>query len=146
VADHEPVAVGAVVVPDLLDAQVALNSVVAALARERGTGFLAVGAQLLADDVVAATALQMAAVTLGSKSAVQHPDHPGEVPAAQIVVDLPYDHLIRGVARERPHPDRDPVGGDGHRNHHLRQIRTMILCSSSSADDPLDQRIRLVGL
>ena len=42
VADHEPVAVGAVVDADLLDAQVPRDCVVAALAGERRVGLLAV--------------------------------------------------------------------------------------------------------
>ena len=76
VADYEPVANGAFVDADLLDTEVALHGVVAPLAGERRVGFLAVGAQLLADDVVPATALQVAAVLLAGEPAVQHPDHP----------------------------------------------------------------------
>jgi len=68
VADHEPVAVGAVVDPDLLDAQVPGDGVVAALATERGARFLAVGAELLSDDVVSAATLQVAAVALGAEA------------------------------------------------------------------------------
>src|SRR5665811_1870858 len=73
VADHEPVAVGAVVDPDLLDAQVPGDGVVAATATERGARFLAVGAELLSDDVVPAATLQVAAVALGAEAAVEHP-------------------------------------------------------------------------
>src|SRR5439155_26050493 len=62
VADDEAVAHGAVVDAHLLDAQAAVDDVVAALAGQRGVRLGAVGAQLLADDVVAAGALQGAAV------------------------------------------------------------------------------------
>ena len=75
VADHEPVTVGGVVDPDLLDAQVPLDGVVAPLAGERGVRFLGVSAELLTDDVVPACALQVAAVALAGEPTVQHPDH-----------------------------------------------------------------------
>ena len=93
VADHEPVAVGAVVDPDLLDARVPRDRAVVALAGERGVGFLAVGAEFLADDVVTATELQVAAVALGSEPAVKHPDHAGEFPAVQLIANLADSHL-----------------------------------------------------
>jgi len=59
VADDEAVAGDAVVDPDLLDAQVALNDVVAALTGERRLRLLGVGAELRADDLVPAGALQV---------------------------------------------------------------------------------------
>ncbi|MGO9960146.1 MAG: hypothetical protein ACLP50_29920 [Solirubrobacteraceae bacterium] len=68
-----------------IDTEVALNGVVAALAGERGVDFLTVRAQLLADDVVSATASQVAAVVLRGEPSVERPDHPGEVPAPKIV-------------------------------------------------------------
>ena len=147
VADHEPVTVGAVVDPDLLDAQVARDGVVAALAGECRACFLAVGAELLSDDVVPAATLQVAAVALGAEAAVEHPDHAGEVPAAQVVADLADDHLVRRVAGERPHPDRDPLTGDRHPEHHLRQVRPVILAVLPVAPPTrLLERRLLVGL
>jgi hypothetical protein len=70
VADHEPVTLDTVVEPDLLDTQVPRDGLVAPLVGERRLGLLAVGAQILADDVVPAGALQVAAVALGAKSSL----------------------------------------------------------------------------
>ena len=147
VADHEPVAVGAIVDADLLDTQVARHRVVAALAGERRACFLTVRAQLLADDVVTAATLQVAAVALGGEPAVKHPDHPGEVPAAQVIANLADDHLVRRVAGERPHPDRDPLASDRHPDDHLGQVGTVILAVLGVATSArLHQHRLLIGL
>ena len=118
-ADDEAVAHGAVVDAHLLDAQAAVDDVVAALAGQRGVRLGAVGAQLLADDVVAAGALQVAAVALAVEAAVEHPDDPGQVPVAQVVARRADDLLIRRAARERPHPHGQAGAGDGHPDHDL---------------------------
>jgi len=76
VADHESVAHRAVVDDHLLDAQVAGDGVVAALAGERGVGFLVVATELLAEDVVPARPLQVAAVLRRLEPAVSDPHHP----------------------------------------------------------------------
>ncbi len=93
-ADHEAVAVGALIDADLLDAQVACHGVVAALAGERGPSLLGAMTELFADDVVAAAALQVAAIALALKAAVEHPDHAREVPVAQVVSGLADDRLV----------------------------------------------------
>ena len=126
-ADHEAVTHRAVVQHDLLDLQVARNGAVAALARERRSGFLGVAAQLLADDVVPAAALQVAAVLRGLKAAVCDPHDAAELPLAQVVFDLADELLLGLVARPAPHPDRDPRPGDGHPDPYLRQIGAVIL-------------------
>jgi hypothetical protein len=100
--------------------------VVAALPGERGGGLVAAGAELLPDDVVAAGALEVAAVALAGETAVEHPDHAREVPAVQIVSDLADDRLVRRVAGERPHRHRDPAARDRHPDHDSRQVGAMV--------------------
>jgi hypothetical protein len=61
-ADHEAVALGAVLDHHVLDGQVAGHGVVAALAHQRRLGLRGIAARLLAQHVVAARTLQIAAV------------------------------------------------------------------------------------
>ena len=62
VAHHQAVAHGGVVDDDLFDPQVPSHGAVAALAGQRRLGLVAVAAELLADDVVPAGALQVCSV------------------------------------------------------------------------------------
>jgi len=48
-------------------------------------------------------------------------------PLAEVVVDLADDHLVAGVARERPAAHWDPLFGQGHPDHRLRPVRTVVL-------------------
>ena len=107
VAHHEPLGAGPVggaaagCDPDLLDAQVVGDVVVAAGAGQRGGG-LGVGvAQLLGVDVVPAAAGQLGAVGGGGEPAVGHPHQPAQVPGPQVVLDRADDLLVAGVCRER---------------------------------------------
>jgi hypothetical protein len=127
VADDEAVAQRGVVDHDLLDAQIAGDGVVAALARERGLGLLAVAPELLAEDVVSAGALQVAAVLGRLEAAVGDPHHAGELPGPELVLDLADQLLVARVARPAPHADRDAGPGDRHPDHDLRQIGPVVL-------------------
>jgi hypothetical protein len=84
-ADDEAVAHGALVDDDLLDLEVAGHRVIAALPRERGLGLGVLAAELLAEDVVVTTALQVAAVLRGTHAPIRHPHDPPQLPRPQIV-------------------------------------------------------------
>ena len=126
-ADHEAVAHRAVVDAHLLDLEVAGYGLVAALAGQRRKRFLGVGAQLLADDVVPAGALQVAAILGRLKAAVGDPHHARELPVAQLVLDLADQRLIGLVARPAPRADRDPRPRHRHPDHDLRQVVARVL-------------------
>src|SRR5215211_8720529 len=111
VADDEPL-VGAVQA-DFLDAQVVADLLVAALAGERLVDQVAAVAHAHPGDVVPARAAQVGEVVGTGEAAVDHGDHPAELPSPQIVLDLGEDRLVLGVAGPAPHPDRDALAGDG---------------------------------
>ncbi|MPY86283.1 MAG: hypothetical protein GEV00_24400, partial [Actinophytocola sp.] len=70
---------------------------------------------------------QVAAVGRGGEPAVGHPHQPAQPPPTQVVLDRADDRLIGGVPGEGPAPHRHAVAGDRHRDHHLRQIRAVVL-------------------
>jgi hypothetical protein len=144
VADHEAVAHHAVVDADLLDAQVAGDLVVAALPGQRGCSLLVVAPQLLADHVVPAGALQVAAALSGLKPAVGDPHHPAERPGVKVVLDLADQLLVVGVARPAPHADRDSRAGDGDPDHDLGQVGSVVLAVAVHPERRLDDLAVLV--
>ena len=100
---------------------------VAAGAGQRRGRFAVGVAQLLGVDVVPAAAGQVRPVGRRRDATVGNPDLPAQVPAAQAVTDLADDLLVGRVARECPAAHRDPVPGDRHRDHHLRQVVSVVL-------------------
>ncbi len=74
-----------------------------------------------------AAAGQVAQVLIGGEAAVDDPDAAPEPPTAQVVLDLPEDGLVVGVAGPHPHPHRDPLARDRQPDHHLRQVGAVIL-------------------
>jgi hypothetical protein len=110
------------------------DGVVAPLAGERRVGFPVVAAELLAEDVVPARALQVAAVLRRLKAAIGDPHHAGELPRPQVVLGLADQLLIIGAPRPAPHPDRDPGAGDRHRDHHLGQVIAVILAMPANTE------------
>jgi hypothetical protein len=132
-ADCEAAAQLAVADPHLLDLEALLDHAVAALACERGPVLRAL-AQLLAEDVVTAGALQVGAVLRRGEARVADPDHAVQPPVAERVLDLADDHLIGRVAREDEAAHRDPLLGDGHPDDHLRQVGPVILRVAEDAE------------
>ena len=112
-ADHEPVAQRALVEDDLFHLEVARHMVVAALPGEGGLRLGRVAPELLADDVVAAGSLEVAAVGRRVEAPVGDPRDPPELPRPQIVLDLSDQFLVGGVAGPGPDPDGDPLAGHG---------------------------------
>jgi hypothetical protein len=77
---------------------------VATLAGERALRLLGAGAQLLADDAVAARTLQVAPVLGRVEAGVDHPDHPAQLRGPQILLDLPGSAPARRRCRARSRP------------------------------------------
>lgn len=119
VAEHEPV-VGADA--DFLDPHVVLDGRVAALPRQGRFDLSGAGPRFLPDDVPAAAPHQRPPVLLRGEATVSDPDHPGQGPFPDVGADLPDQVGVRRVPRPGPHPHRDPVPGDRHPDHHLRQV------------------------
>ena len=142
-ADDEPPARLALADPHLLDLQVVADGAVAARAGER-LQVRASGAELLAEDVVAASALQVAAVLLGSEAGINDPEHPVELPGSQVVLDLADQHLVGAVAGEHPAAHRDPVPGHREADHDLRPVRPAVLRLAEPTQP--DRLLFLVGL
>ena len=133
VADHEPVA--GVVDGHFLDLHVVGDVGVAALAGQGGLRTsAAVGAQLLADDVVPAGSLQVAAVLGGGEPAVGDPHDAGQGPVPHVVLDLADQFRVAGVAGPGPDPHRDPLAGHGHPDDDLGQVVAVVLALAVGAE------------
>ena len=95
VTDDEPFGVAD---PHLLDTHVPGDVLVAALPGQGLLDLGGCGAELLADDVGVGAAAQVAAVGLGGEAAVGDPHDLGEGPVPHVVLDLPDQGLVGGVA------------------------------------------------
>jgi hypothetical protein len=82
---------------------------------------------------VPAAALQVAPVGRGGEPAVDHPDHPVQVPFPQVVLDRAQQQLLAGVPGEAPHAHRDALAGDRQPDHHLRQVLAVVLAAPVAA-------------
>jgi hypothetical protein len=82
---------------------------------------------------MAARALQIGAVLLRVKARVGDPDHAVQPPLPQRVLDLADDLLVRGVAGEGETAHGDPLLGDRQPDHHLRQVRPLVLALPEAA-------------
>ena len=106
--------------------------------------------ELLSHDVMAARLLDGKPVLLTVHPPVRDPDTPGEPPAQQIVLDLLDGGHVLGVAGQGPALHRDPFLGHGKADHHLGEIRTVILRVTIPAQSvfvlliPLDIRARSI--
>ena len=132
-ADDEASARLALPDPHLLDVQALVDDPVAALAGERRAVLRSL-AQLLAEDVVAAGALQVGAVLRRGEAGVGDPDHAVQPPLAQRVLNPADDQLVRRVALEDEAAHRDPLLGDREPDDDLRQIVAMILALAEGAE------------
>ena len=60
-----------------------------------------------------------------------------QAPVAHVVLDLPDQRGVGGVPGPAPHPDRDPVPGDGHPDHDLGQVVAVVLGLAPGAEPGL---------
>lgn len=112
-----------------------------ALAGQGDVGFGRSGAQPLADDVVPAGLLQVAAVLGGGEAPVGDPHDAPERPVAHVVFDLADQRRVAVVTRPRPHPHRDAFAGDRHPDDDLRQVVTMVFALAMSTKAAVTYRI-----
>jgi hypothetical protein len=139
VADDEPLVLGD---PHFFDLEVARDVLVPALPGQGGPGLGGAGAELFPDDVVVPAPAEVAAVLPGGEPAVGDPDDPGQRPVPHVVLDLADQRRVSGVPGPAPHPDRDPVPGDGHADDDLGQVVAVVL---GVAEGP-ERRAALAGV
>ena len=120
---------------------------VAAGAGQCGGG-LGVGvAQLLGVDVVPAAAGQIGAVGGRGEPGIGHPYQPAQLPGPEVVLDRADDPLVALAAGKGPAAHRDPVAGDRHCDHHLRQVLAVVLGLAEPTLPALDRLAHpVVGL
>jgi hypothetical protein len=148
-ADDEAVAHGALVDDDLLDLEVAGHRAIPTLPGQGRLGLGALAPELLAQDVVVAAALEVAAVLGRVEAAVGDPHDPPQPPGPQVLLDLPDERLIVGVAGPRPHADGDAGPGDREADDDLGQVGPVILGVAIGPEAPrcaIGWRVGLVGL
>ncbi len=112
---------------DLLDLEVVAHRPEAPGSLESFLVDLLGAAQLLADDDVAAAALEVMTLLLAGKAPVDHPHHPGQLPPGQVPLHLVDGRRIRRVAGPRPAPHRDAASGHRQPDDDLRQVLPVIL-------------------
>ena len=122
---HEPVT--RVVDLDFFDLHVVGDLGVAALTGQGRGDLVGPATEFLADDVVPAAALQVAAVVGRGEAAVGDPDDAGQAPTAHVVFHLADELGVAGVAGPRPHPHRDAGAGDGQADDDLGQVVAVVL-------------------
>ncbi len=144
VADDEPVT--RVVDFDFLDLHVVGDGGVAALAGQGRFDLGRAGAQLLADDVVPAAALQVAAVVGGGEPTVGDPDDAGQAPVAHVVFDLADECGVAGVAGPGPDPYGDAGAGDGQADDDLGQVVAVVFALAVGAEPDVAHVVGGVGL
>ncbi len=83
-----------------------------------------------------AGSLENPAVLLRVEARVGHKDHPAELPAATVSLDLLV--LVRRVPRPDPGPDGDARPGHGKPDHHLGELGALVL-----AEAPLAKAFRV---
>jgi hypothetical protein len=113
---------------------------VAALPGEGGLDAGGGRAQFLAQDARAAGAHQVPPVLPGGEQAAAGPDDAGQRPLAHVVAGLADQRGVAGVPGPAPHPDRDPVAGDGHPGDDLGQVRAGVLALAVAAEPRLTGR------
>src|SRR5260370_34843883 len=86
-------------------------------------------------------AAQVAAVGVRGEPAVGDPDDLRERPVTHVVLDLADQLGAGGVPGPAPDPDRDPAAGDGHPDHELGQVVSLLLANAAHEDPALRRAV-----